>query len=145
MAKPSYLDRRLPLFPQLLEKRRFIWNDCWLYTGSVTGNGYGYVNWATQLVSIHRFSSELADGPILEGNVVDHMCHDRDITCYLGNRCPHRRCFNPAHLRQITNLENQEAARNARPKSFGPYEPQWMRLAPPFPKLLEQMRMLELL
>lgn len=48
---------------------------------------------------------ELAFGPIPEGAVVDHECHNRDPNCP-GGPCPHRACQNPAHFRLNTQGGN---------------------------------------
>ena len=44
-----------------------------------------------------RFAYEMMVGPIPDGLTIDHLCHDPD-DCRLVERCPHRRCMNPAHL-----------------------------------------------
>lgn len=51
----------------------------------------------------------LANGREPEGSV-DHACHNRDASCEGGRSCPHRRCCNPAHLRDVTQRENLLAA-----------------------------------
>lgn len=80
--------------------------DCRIWTGSDTGNGYGVVRIAGRLVLAHRASYELANGPIPEGMVIDHLCHSRG-------------CIEPKHLRAVTQKQNLEnnATPNPRNKS----------------------------
>lgn len=87
-------------------------DDCWLWKGapSTSANpGAGYARFrideSTRMLA-HRFSYELAFGPIPDGLVVDHTCHNRDATCTGKARCLHRRCVNPAHLEAVTQDEN---------------------------------------
>jgi len=68
---------------------------CWLWTASVNkGTGYGQFGPShSQAVQTHRFSYELANGPIPEGFQVHHECH-------------RRRCVNPDHLSAATRAQN---------------------------------------
>ncbi len=76
-------------------------DDCWPWVGSkisTHGNDYGVFSIPTgkehgKSVSAHRYSCELAHGPIPEGYVVDHKCR-------FGL------CVNPNHLEAVTNKEN---------------------------------------
>lgn len=70
---------------------------CWLWTGATNGR-YGKFAARTSradplTVFAHRFSYELAHGPIPDGLVVNH-------------RCEVRLCVNPAHLEAVTVSEN---------------------------------------
>jgi hypothetical protein len=62
---------------------------CWLYTGTISFEGYGYVNISSgvkrQQWQAHRFAWTLLKGPIPEGQCVLHTC---DV----------RHCVNPEHL-----------------------------------------------
>lgn len=75
-------------------------NDgCWAWTGAVK-NGYGATPNQSSITYAHRFSWELAYGPIPPGLVVDHDCHNQAVArgeCN-GGECRHRLCVNPAHL-----------------------------------------------
>lgn len=71
--------------------------QCWTWTASLYGNGYGCFWDATQKrrVLAHRFSYATFVGEIPEGLQVDHMCHTRH-------------CVRPDHLRLATNKQNME-------------------------------------
>jgi hypothetical protein len=81
--------------------------DCWLWTASVTGPGYGQFGYAAGDIRLaHRFAYELLVGPILSGLTLDHLCRNR-------------RCVNPEHLEPVRLKENllrgaSPAAVNAR-------------------------------
>lgn len=71
---------------------------CWLWPKSSASHGYGQIGWGGKgegrgLVLAHRLSYATFFGPIPEGMTVDHVCRERT-------------CFNPEHLRLLTNLEN---------------------------------------
>jgi hypothetical protein len=63
--------------------------SCWLWTGSVNEHGYGkFFDGNGRLVGAHRFSWQLANGPIPDDLYVCHDCPGGD----------NRRCVNPTHL-----------------------------------------------
>ncbi len=68
---------------------------CWVWTASVNQTTrYGqFFPKHGQPVDAHRFSYELANGPIPEKRDVHHKCHVRH-------------CVNPAHLEAVTRAEN---------------------------------------
>lgn len=77
--------------------------ECWEWLGSRTPVGYGQFHVQepkrTQLKA-HRVAYEYLVGPIPEGLVIDHKCHNRG-------------CVNPAHLRPVTDKQNQENRKGA--------------------------------
>lgn len=68
-------------------------NGCWIYTGKLGKNGYGYIGVDGKTKLAHRVSYELSIGPIPEGLQLDHLCRVRS-------------CINPDHLEPVTNREN---------------------------------------
>lgn len=85
-------------------------NGCIYFTGWINTGGYGVVKREGRDQRAHRAAYELFVGPIPEGLVVDHECHNRDWSCLGGKTCLHRRCVNFEHLHPKTHHENMAAA-----------------------------------
>jgi hypothetical protein len=87
-------------------------SECWRWPGP---RSFGYVSTRIDgvAVSVHRLVYEHTTGPIPDGFVIDHVCHD-PMRCSGGDRCPHRMCVNPAHLAAVPAAHNTAAARSAR-------------------------------
>lgn len=68
-------------------------DDCWLWKGNTTSNGYGQFFVARQALIAHRYSHELHVGPIPAGLEIDHLCNVRA-------------CVRPDHLEPVTHAEN---------------------------------------
>jgi hypothetical protein len=68
-------------------------DGCWLWSGNVTGNGYGQIEAGGRKCAAHRFSYTLLVGDIGPSLTIDHLC-----------RQP--LCVNPSHLEQVTRWEN---------------------------------------
>ncbi len=86
--------RRLPALDRFwskVDKRGPM--ECWLWNASVEGSGYGHMVVDGRLCRAHRFSWELANGPIPLGLLIRHSC---DVP----------RCVNPAHLSVGTDADN---------------------------------------
>lgn len=84
--------------------------ECWNWTGA-KNQGYGVFSGASTLetgrkfIRAHRYAWEAENGPIAEGYVLDHMCHNPS-------------CVRPTHLREVThkgNLENRRGANKNNP------------------------------
>jgi hypothetical protein len=74
--------------------------ECWLWTASVTGRGYGQLGWGPpsgRLVLVHRLSYVLHVGVIPAGLTIDHV---------RARGCMSRRCVRPEHLEAVTTRVN---------------------------------------
>lgn len=67
--------------------------ECWEWTASTDGKGYGKISVGGKLTPAHRFSYEQVHGRIEDGKQLDHLCRNR-------------LCVNPAHLEVVTCREN---------------------------------------
>jgi hypothetical protein len=74
---------------------------CQPWTGK-TRHGYGLDHGRPA----HVVAWEREVGPIPDGYVVDHECHNADGDCRGGKTCPHRACQNVDHLTLRTIGEN---------------------------------------
>lgn len=79
---------------------------CWLWTGSLTDDGYGEFYCKGKTVKAYRWLYEREIGEVSEGMVLDHLCRNPA-------------CVNPLHLEPVTNRENilrgeNPAAQNAK-------------------------------
>lgn len=83
--------------------------DCITWTGYKAQNGYGYVVVDGKNIRAHRFTWEQKFGPIPDGLVLDHICHNeaaKNGECVGGFDCQHRLCVNLDHLQAVTQREN---------------------------------------
>lgn len=79
-------------------------SSCWLWTGSRTGGGYGYIRLPVSVapaghacVSVHRSVFIAVRGPVPDGCVLDHDGPDG---------CSNRACGNPFHVQPVTKAHN---------------------------------------
>lgn len=71
-------------------------DECWLWMASTFSNGYGQFTGENRVNgTAHKFSYELANGPVPKGMYIDHICSIRA-------------CVNPDHLRLVTPKQNTE-------------------------------------
>src|SRR6202000_2627686 len=68
-------------------------DECWPWTASKDGLGYGLFGKDRRVQKAHRVAFELTSGPISEGAVICHSCDNPP-------------CCNPAHLWSGTRSDN---------------------------------------
>lgn len=88
--------------------------ECWPWLGTVNHEGYGVLQDNRRQSKAHRVAYELTKGSIPDGYVIDHVCHNADPSCPLGDDCLHRRCCNPAHLEAVPSATNITRAKPLR-------------------------------
>lgn len=69
-------------------------SGCWIWTRTLTPDGYGKFNYMRKTVIAHRAAYYLLVGEVPQGLDLDHLCRVR-------------RCVNPAHLEPVTPEENR--------------------------------------
>lgn len=68
---------------------------CWVWTGAVSGSGYGRLNARGVTVYAHRVALEMSGVTVPDELDVDHRCHNR-------------LCVRPDHLRLATRGQNNQ-------------------------------------
>lgn len=69
--------------------------DCLVWTGALDNYGYGRIHDGKKTVRAHRWSYEQSVGPIPDGMLIDHICHNPA-------------CVLPAHLRLANKAQNMQ-------------------------------------
>lgn len=101
------LNLPLPVLERFIARIEPAPNGCLHWTGTINPRtGYGTLAVAGGAEYVHRLSHVIHIGPIPDGMHVDHLCHNRDVTCTDDTKCMHRRCVNPAHLEAVTPKAN---------------------------------------
>lgn len=79
---------------------------CIPWPGYVEPHGYPRIMVDGAKLYVHRLTYQLHVGPIPRGWEIDHACHNG--TDCDGGACPHRACWNPAHLEAVPSRVNSE-------------------------------------
>lgn len=70
-------------------------DQCWEWLASLDGRGYGQLRGEARTLKAHRVAYEKAVGPIPDGLLIRHSCHNP-------------KCCNPAHLSTGTDADNHK-------------------------------------
>jgi len=93
-------------------------SGCLIWQRSRMDTGYGQVQLPAAIgvkyaksgngimVLVHRVAYIRAIDAPVPGEVLDHLCHNRDENCPGGKTCHHRPCANSAHLAPTQHLAN---------------------------------------
>jgi len=84
-------------------------SKCLPWHKSLNEHGYGQTFVDGKHAKAHRAVWAEANGPIPEGMVIDHKCHNEAANageCAGGFTCSHRACVNLDHLQLISQSEN---------------------------------------
>lgn len=100
-------DQHRANLPRLYSRREVCREtDCWNWTGGLSSTGYGRMVWnptedsGPRAMTVHRASWLLHRGPVADGLLIRHLCHNK-------------LCFNPDHLELGTARDNAEDERKA--------------------------------
>lgn len=75
--------------------------DCLVWTGAKIPLGYGYISIKGTMRRVHGVAWEAVNGPVPDGMVIDHICHNRA-------------CVKVEHLRLATRAQNNRYLSGAR-------------------------------
>lgn len=110
----------IELADRLLDRIELADNGCWVWQGHLV-QGYGVIKVKNKAQYVHRLTFELWREPIPAGLVMDHECHNIDLSCAGGLTCLHRTCVNPWHCAPKEFADNIRQGRSAnRLKTYCP-------------------------
>lgn len=100
--KPAWGSLHIRLYSKLIADP----SGCLLWTGRCERGGYGLIKAYGRERPVHVAMWMLHEDAIPMGMELDHLCHNRDVSCAGGTTCTHRRCANLSHLEVVTKLTN---------------------------------------
>ena len=87
-------------------------SDCIIPNRKPDGNGCVMIPFEGRYQGMHRVAYKILHGDLPSGMLIDHICHN-ESHCNQANKCSHRACINPEHLRAVTHLENVKAGKRS--------------------------------
>jgi hypothetical protein len=84
-------------------------SKCIQWHKSLGTTGYGQIGVEGKMWRAHRWLWTKVNGPISQGFVLDHTCHNEAAAkgeCAGGHTCVHRACVNLDHLQLVSQSEN---------------------------------------
>lgn len=98
--------QRLPFPDSIYHRITKLPNGCVIWTGVPDLAHYAGVRGEGKLKRAHQWVWEHHIGPVPDGKVLDHTCHNEDPDCPAGLECMHRLCIRLDHLEPVTIGEN---------------------------------------
>lgn len=81
---------------KLIENTKIVDSGCWEWQGAITSGGYGVMRFQGEVNYLHRVSFALTHD----------MDHPDELDSDINHKCGNKRCWNPAHLKTVTQREN---------------------------------------
>jgi len=98
-----------PIIDRMMDKiQKDLDTDCWLWQGTKTRNGYGFIYYKKSNRVVHRVMAELKG-----------IIEDIDQKVEVHHTCPNYNCINPAHLK-LGSASNRIRKKPPKPRALNP-------------------------